>query len=175
MVLAYLDDITVRVPAHLAAQAITLATECLTSLGGTLNPTKARVWVANGNEPAGLPDGTWSSAGLLLLGTPHDVGPEAGQDVPVGTGSKVEEVLKDALDNYASLLEGLRRIIKDAPDTSARLQTALYLMRTCALGKLTHLLRALPPSRSSRFAQKADRLTEKFLRDVCNLPDLSSG
>ena len=129
-------------------------------MGGRLNLAKCKAWSPGAAEPPGLPEGLWQRDGLLLLGTPHGEGPNRGEDAPLPVGTpEVQRHLEKTLASYRAFLAGLEQVVRDAPPKDARVQSALLLLRLCGQGKVTHLLRTLPPVLTKAFAEAFDAAT----------------
>jgi hypothetical protein len=70
--------------------------------------------------------------------------------VPIGRISFVQSYLEKALEPFEQLLASICTI--------PAFQLRLLLLRHCAMGTHTHLLRGLPPSLTQKFARAVDRL-----------------
>ena len=63
--------------------------------------------------------------------------------------------------------------MRNAPPNDARGQSGLLLLRLCGQGKVTHLLRTLPPELTKGFAEAIDEATERTAEALCRLDRLA--
>ena len=68
----------------------------------------------------------------------------------------VRRHLKKVARAYSDFVAGLEQVVADAPPGSPRVQAALLLLRVCGQGKVTHLLRTLPPELTTDLAAAVD-------------------
>ncbi len=73
LLLAYLDDVLLGVPADCFADALRTLQEELATVGHIPNPRKLEIWTPSGVQPPGLPaaaQAQWRADGLTVLGLP---------------------------------------------------------------------------------------------------------
>ena len=74
---------------------------------------------------------------------------------------------------YSDFVAGLEQVVADAPPGSPRVQVALLLLRVCGQGKVTHLLRTLPPELTRDLAAAVDEATQVAVERICRLDPLT--
>ena len=159
---AYLDDVLVGLPAAAAARVPGLAAAAFAPLGCAVQEEKTKVWVPNGTCPPACA-AWWSPRGLRVLGAPAEA------DTPlaalgelgavVGDAGLVASFLEQALRGYRAFTEKVVAATLEADAHWSRVQAGAGLLRLCALPRLLHLFRALPPEATEGFAADADAAT----------------
>ena len=195
-VLAFLDDLAVLTPPELAAEVLPTAQRVLGSFGLVLAPEKTQAWSASAARPDGLEERYWREAGLTLVGVPLDESlPEGGlpdhsdeRRVDLGSAGYTEERCAEVAERAAAFLDRLAELPTQASPHQPAVQVAALLLRLCGAGKLTHLLRSNPPTRTTGAARAYDEalltayaklaaldpLTESQ-QEQCQLPLRSGG
>ena len=131
---AYLDDVHVVSPTVRIRGAYNLLEEQLSvGAGIQLHTGKTRVWNL---DVADLGDEVWNPAGIKILGT------------PIGTSEFVRSITQQRLEDEGRLWEAIAWV----PD----LQCAWQILLQCAGPRCHHLLRTLPPSQATEYAQAHD-------------------
>ena len=174
---AYLDDVLVGVPAAVAARVPALAAQTFAPAGCLVEQQKTKVWV-----PAGLcPDGCeawWSPRGLRVLGAPAEgetpLASLGELGAVVGDAGLVSDFLDQAVEGYKAFVGKVVAASVEADNSWSRVQAGVGLLRPCALPRLLHLFRALPPAATLGLAEKADAATleayEKLLTAKLTTP-----
>ena len=67
----------------------------------------------------------------------------------------------------------VERTAEEAAPHLPRAQSGNLLLRTCGLGRLTHLTRLLPPAATAAFATAADNAALAIFTKLANLDDLT--
>ena len=168
LLLLYLDDILVAVPAAVAHEVLPLATAAIgdglpgcPGAGLELAPDKSEAWCpAGGVRPLWLPtEVRWRTSGFVVLGAAVDAAEhpdallELGLAVGGGAGGEAERHWRDAaavaqrLLGRVAALHSRRTSVGDAQGEAvlSSAQCAQLLLRFCVEPKLLHLLRATPP------------------------------
>ena len=159
---AYLDDVVVGLPPEAAARVPALAAAAFAPVGCQVEQQKTRVWVPEGRCPAEC-EAWWSPRGLRFLGapvageTPLAALGELG--AAVGEAGFVAEFLDQAYDAYQVFVGKVVAATVEADSSWSRVQAGVGLLRLCALPRLLHLFRALPPAATSGLAERADAAT----------------
>ena len=160
---AYLDDVLVGLPAPLAAQVPAIAAQAFAPAGCEVEQHKTKVWVPAGLCPAGVSARWWSPDGLRVLGAPAEgetplaaLG-ELGS--VIGHPTMIEAFLEQSLAGYRVFVGQVVGAAFEADTSWSRVQGGVGLLRLCALPRLLHLFRALPPAATLGFAEKADQAT----------------
>ena len=161
---AYLDDVLVGLPASVAGQVPALAAQAFHTVGCVVEQGKTKVWVPTGHCPPGCVD-WWSQKGLRILGAPAEgVVPLAAlgdAGAVVGDQGLVADFLEQAVQGYEAFLGKLEMTVAEADSAWSRVQAGAGLLRLCALPRLLHFFRALPPAATTAFAERADRATKE--------------
>ena len=74
----------------------------------------------------------------------------------VGEDSLVSAFLEQALRGYSTFLDKVVSSAVEADGSWSSVQASVGLLRLCALPRLLHLFRALPPAATRGFAESAD-------------------
>jgi len=171
---AYLDDVLVRVPDTLAARVPAEAATALAAVGGDLDTAKTQVWRAEGGCPPGC-EAYWLPNGLVLLGGPlADEDELTGGAALLGTEGFVQGFLASKLEKFEAFLAGVERTVEEAAPHLPRAQSGNLLLRTCGLGRLTHLTRLLPPAATEAFATAADNAALATFTKLASLDNLTT-
>jgi len=121
-----------------------------------LDTAKTQVWRATVSCPPGC-EAWWVPAGLVLLGGPlADEDDLTGGAALLGSEGFVEGFLASKLQKFETFLANLELTAEEAAPHLPRGQSGNLLLRTCGLGRLTHLTRLLPPAATAAFASAAD-------------------
>ena len=170
---AYLDDTLVGLPAGAAAKVPELAAAAFAPAGLTVQPAKTKVWVPSGLCPAGCAD-WWAPRGLRVLGAPAE------GDTPlaalgelgaaVGDPGLLKDFLGQALTAYQAFTEKVVAAAVEADGHWSRAQVGVGLLRLCALPRLLHLFRALPPESTTELADAADAATLNACAKILKAP-----
>ena len=159
---AYLDDVLVGIPAAAAARVPELATAAFSPVGCEVEGAKTKVWVPSGVCPDGCTE-WWSPRGLRVLGAPDEAETPLAAlgelGAAVGEPGLVAEFLSQALRGYTAFTEKVVAATEEADAHWSRVQGGAGLLRLCALPRLLHLFRALPPAATRGFAENADAAT----------------
>jgi len=159
---AYLDDVVVGLPAVVAARVPALAAQAFAPAGCVVEQQKTKVWVPGGLCPAGCEE-WWSPRGLRVLGAPAEgetpLAALGELGAVVGDPGLVAEFLDQALKGYQAFVGKVVATSVEADRSWSRVQAGVGLLRLCALPRLLHLFRALPPEATLGFAEKADDAT----------------
>ncbi len=167
------SEVLVRVPDALTARVPEEASAALNEVGGRLDTNKTQVWPAEGGCPRGC-EAWWRPAGLELLG-----GPLADEDdltagpAPLGSEGFVDEFLDARLRRFEAFPRAVEWTAEQAAPQLPRAQSRNLLLRTCGLGRLTHLARLLPPAKTADFAAAADKAVEATFARVGQLDALT--
>ena len=137
---AFLDDVyAICMPERTRAVYDLLSEKLLAGAGIRLHTGKTRVWNQAGECSPGMgdfPPEVWSPEGMKILGT------------PVGTEEFEDAACEECIEEEEKLWNAIHWI----PD----LQCAWQVLVQCAGPRCHHLLRTMPPSRSSTYAQAHD-------------------
>ena len=159
---AYLDDVVVGLPAEAASRVPALAAQAFAPAGCLVEQQKTKVWVPAGLCPAGCEE-WWSPRGLRILGAPAEgETPLAALEelgAVVGDTGLVAGFLDQALDGYRAFVGKVVAAAVESDASWSRTQAGVGLLRLCALPRLLHLFRALPPAATRGFAESADAAT----------------
>ena len=74
----------------------------------------------------------------------------------MGDQGLVADFLEQAVQGYEAFLGKLEMTVAEADGTWSRVQAGTGLLRLCALPRLLHFFRALPPAATTAFAERAD-------------------
>ena len=77
----------------------------------------------------------------------------------VGGPGFVSDFLDQAFEGYRAFVAKVAAATVEADTSWSRVQAGVGLLRLCALPRLLHLFRALPPAATARLAEKADAAT----------------
>ena len=139
-VFAYLDDVYAICAPERVVEVYDLLRAALGELAGIhLHTGKTRVWNKSGQPPENvdrLGVDAWNAEGVKVLGT------------PIGTEAFVSDHVTDRMGEEQKLLDAL----SDVPD----LQCAWQILLQCAGPRCNHLLRTLPPTQSTEYADAHD-------------------
>ena len=158
-IFAYLDDVLVAVPAALAEHVLHDASSCFGGLGLKLRPDKTQAWSPRAACPVSLRD-QWRPNGITVVGVPlgeplpHGELPAEGDDrrVDLGSTSFEAERAKEVADRARALLAKIATLPEQASPHLPAVQSAGLLLRLCGVGKVTHLLRTIPPDSTANAA-----------------------
>jgi hypothetical protein len=160
-VTAFLDNITLRLPPRLLDATFTKLVPRLNALGLSLNMRETKVLGRQEQRLRCQPFcNKWEvefidwSTGIRLLG------------VPIGRISFVQSYLEAAIEPYEQLLADICSV--------PAFQLRLLLLRHCAMGTHTHLLRGLPPSLTQKFARAVDRLVAERAAELHGVDALTA-
>ena len=81
--------------------------------------------------------------------------------------------LASKLEKFEAFLAGVERTAEEAAPHLPRAQSGNLLLRTCGLGRLTHLTRLLPPAVTADFAAEADDAALATFTKLANLDGLT--
>ena len=174
---AYLDDVLVGLPAEAAARVPALAAQAFAPAGCLVEQQKTKVWVPAGLCPTDCEE-WWSPRGLRILGAPAEgetpLAALGELGAVVGDAGLVAGFLNQALEGYRGFVGKVVAATVEADASWSRVQTGAGLLRLCALPRLLHLFRALPPEATREFAESADSATlasyEKLLTAKLTTP-----
>ena len=174
---AYLDDVVVGLPAEAAGRVPALAAQAFAPAGCLVEQQKTKVWVPAGLCPAGCEE-WWSPRGLRILGAPAEgetpLAALGELGAVVGDAGLVAGFLDQALQGYRKIVGKVVAATVESDASWSRVQTGVALLRLCALPRLLHLFRALPPAATRGFAENADAATlasyEKLLTAKLTTP-----
>ena len=123
---------------------------------------KTKVWVPAGLCPTDCEE-WWSPRGLRILGAPAEgetpLAALGELGAVVGDAGLVAGFLNQALEGYRGFVGKVVAATVEADASWSRVQTGAGLLRLCALPRLLHLFRALPPAATREFAESADSAT----------------
>ena len=131
------------------------------------------MWRAEGGCPAGCQAG-WRPGGLEHLGGPLADEEELTTGVTLlGSAGYVDAFLNAKLRKFEAFLRAVERVAEDAAPHLPRAQSGNLLLRTCGLGRLTHLTRLLPPAATAGFCLEADDAAPATFSKLAHLDALS--
>ena len=174
---AYLDDVLVGLPAEAAARVPALAAQAFAPAGCLVEQQKTKVWVPAGLCPTGCEE-WWPPRGLRILGAPAEgetpLAALGELGAVVGEAGLVDGFLNQAMEGYRGFVGKVVAATVEADANWSKVQTGAGLLRLCALPRLLHLFRALPPAATREFAESADAATltsyEKLLTAKLTTP-----
>jgi len=181
-VFAFLDDVIVLTPPLLASQVQTSSGTALGRLGLQLAPLKTQVWSKTGPKPVGVNESTWKPEGLTLVGVPLGESPPDGtaagepddsQRVTLGEADFAKETCAQTVSRAKTFLEKLGQLPANASPHLPAVQVAALLLRWCGCTKVTHLLRANPPSQTAEAAGAFDEAALACYETLAALDPLS--
>ena len=146
---AFLDDIYTVCAPEIIRPIFDLLQRHLYEIAGIeIALGKTRVWNQGGAAPPNIQDleeqaartgdQVWNPDGIVVLGT------------PIGSDTFVQAQVSERLDNEATFLDQLPGL----PDV----QCAWQLLVRCAVPRMNHVLRTLPPGQAARYASRHDEL-----------------
>ena len=139
-----------------------LAAQAFAPAGCLVEQQKTKVWVPAGLCPAGCEE-WWSPRGLRILGAPAEgetpLAALGELGAVVGDAGLVAGFLDQALQGYREFAAKVVAATVESDASWSRVQTGVALLRLCALPRLLHLFRALPPAATRGFAENADAAT----------------
>ena len=116
----------------------------------------------------------WEPEGLVLLGGPlADEDELTGGAALLGSDGFVRDFLASKLRKFEAFLAGVERTVEEAAPHLPRAQCGNLLLRTCGLGRLTHLTRLLSPRATADFASAADDAALATFAKLANLDALT--
>jgi hypothetical protein len=165
--MSFLDDLTLVVPAVLAAGARDIVREELRGVGLGVNMDKSVVWSPSGLCPPGCEEWYASAArhdGLLVCGRPYGASladlsydPAGAAAVwPLGSPAFVDEFLAGYAAKVEVFLGDVCGLMTHAGAEEPARQCANLLIRHCSSAKAAHLLRILPPAATAAMSARID-------------------
>ena len=179
-VLAFLDDVVAAVPAALAPDVVGAASAHLAEIGLELRPDKTQAWSPATTCPEGMEE-QWCANGITVVGVPvGEALPEGNlpaegdnQRVDLGGADFASQQCEEVVARTATVLEKLADLPSAASPHLPAVQVAALLLRTCCVGKITHLLRTTPPASVEPAAIKFDEAVLRCYETVAQLDPLT--